>query len=321
MMNSMAAATFTVDWTETAPPDCRGGAVTVGNFDGLHRGHAALLAGLSEAARAARGPAIAVTFDPPPARLLAPFTEPPLLTTLADRAALLPAGVERLLILRTTPALLELSAESFYERVLRGGLAARAVVEGFNFRFGHGRAGDTALLARLCARDGLAFAAVPPLELDGSPVSSSRIRSALLAGDVTAAARWLGRPYRLRGIVAPGAMRGRTIGFPTANLSRTETLVPRDGVYACLATPENGLPWSAAINVGPNPTFGEASRKLEVHLIGFHGDLYGQVVTVDLIARLRDTRTFAGVGELVEQVRRDVEEARLRVEAYREGGG
>src|SRR5262249_42326926 len=151
----------------------------------------------------------------------------------------------------------------------------RAVVEGVNFGFGHNREGNVDTLAQLCRLAGLALTVVPPLIVDGLAVSSSRIRAALLHGDVREAALLLGRPYRLHGTVASGQRRGQTLGFPTANLDRLPTLVPGDGVYA-VRVPVAGAVWPGAANVGPNPTFGENARKVEVHLIGFSGDLYGQ---------------------------------------------
>jgi riboflavin kinase/FMN adenylyltransferase len=293
------------------PGDCRGGAVSVGNFDGVHRGHAALVAELVARARRVGGPAVAVTFDPHPIALLAPERLQPLLTTPADRAELLQAaGADHVVVLKTTPELLHQEAREFLDGLFGDRLAVRAVVEGFNFRFGRGRAGDNELLADWCRGRGVALTVVPPFTLDGAVVSSSRVRSALEAGDVAAAARLLGRPYRLRGAIGTGAKRGRALGFPTANLERPATLVPGDGVYAVRAVLADGSAWPAAANVGPNPTFGEQARKVEAHLIGFAGDLYGRPLAVDFMARLRATRLFAGPADLVEQLRTDVAAAR-----------
>src|SRR5439155_11386097 len=193
--------------------------------------------------------------------------------------------------------------------VVREGLGARAVVEGEDFRFGHDRTGEIDLLTRLCAEAGVTLSVVPPLQLDGAVVSSSRIRTELERGDVAEAARLLGRLYRLHGTVSMGQQRGRLLGFPTANLDPLLTLAPGDGVYA-VGVFSGGKAWPGAANVGPNPTFGEEARKVEVHLIDFSGDLYGQPLAVDFLARLRDTRPFAGVADLTEQLRRDVEQAR-----------
>ena len=302
-------------WTERPPADLTGGAVTVGNFDGVHRGHRELIAAARRGADAAGGPAVAVTFDPPPAALLNPQPDKATpLTTYADRAALLhAAGADHVVVLGTDAGLLSLSPEAFFEDVIAGLFRARAVAEGYNFRFGRGRAGDVAALRALCIRSGVSFTEVPPLLADGEPVSSSRVRAALVAGDVTAAAALLGRPYRIAGVVETGAKRGRTLGFPTANLGGVPTLLPAVGVYAVRAEATDGSSHPAAANVGPNPTFGDDARKIEVHLIDFAGDLYGQPLAVEFVQRLRDTRPFAGAGELVAQLKRDIAAAKTAV--------
>jgi riboflavin kinase/FMN adenylyltransferase len=216
------------------------------------------------------------------------------------------------LIFQTTRDLLQLSAEEFFEQVVRERLAPRAMVEGPNFAFGRNRAGTVETLRELCRRSGINLAIVPPLKLDGVPVSSSRVRDALTRGAMRAAAELLGRPYRLRGRVGMGRGRGQQLGFPTANLEQIETLVPGDGVYAVRVFHE-GTAWPGAANVGPNPTFGEQARKVEVHLIGFQGDLYGQTLALDFLQRLRDTRPFRGPDELADQLTKDIEQARLAV--------
>jgi riboflavin kinase/FMN adenylyltransferase len=300
----------TFSWDQDPPAFARGGAVAIGNFDGVHRGHAALLTELRRAADGVEGPAVAVTFDPHPLQLLRPEQFLPLLTTPADRAELLTAyGADHVLLLRTTPELLRLTAEEFFTRVLLERLAARAVVEGPNFGFGRNREGNIDTLAELCERHGLTLTVAAPLLQGGVVVSSSRVRSALMQGDVRQAAELLGRPYLMRGVVGTGQRRGQALGFPTANLGQVPTVIPGDGVYAVRVL-HAGKVWPGAANVGPNPTFGESARKVEVHLIGFKGDLYGQPLAVDFVDRLRDTRPFGGVAELVEQLRRDVEQAR-----------
>jgi riboflavin kinase/FMN adenylyltransferase len=297
-------------WDERPPAACRGGAVAVGNFDGVHRGHAALMAELRRQARALAGPAVALSFDPHPLQLLRPEQFQPVLTAAGDRAALLQAcGADQVIFLKTTPELLHLSAEGFFHQVLHESLAARAVVEGASFRFGRNREGNMETLGNLCRESGVALTIVPPVLVEGRPVSSSRVRAALEHGAVRQAATLLNRPYRLRGTVGTGRQRGRAIGFPTANLERFETLVPGDGVYA-VRVHRGDQTWPGAANVGPNPTFGESARKVEVHLIGFQGNLLGETLLVDFLDRLRDTQRFAGIAELSEQLRRDVEAAR-----------
>jgi riboflavin kinase/FMN adenylyltransferase len=303
-------ATAVLERTDRPPPGFAGGAVTVGNFDGVHRGHRALVTAARRWADRLGGPAVAVTFDPPPYQVLFPGSARPPLTTLPDRAALLhAAGADHVVVLKTDRGLLGLDPPAFFADVLLRTLGAQAVIEGYDFRFGRGRAGDTAALRTMCEAAGVGFEEVAPLEVGGEPVSSSRVRAALLAGEVAAAADLLGRPYRIAGTVVTGAKRGRTIGFPTANLGGVPTVLPGNGVYAVRAAVDDTA-HPAAANVGPNPTFGDDARKVEVHLIDFTGDVYGKPLAVEFVAKLRDTRPFAGVGELVEQVKRDVEAAK-----------
>ncbi len=299
-----------LDWMTHPPADYTGGAVSIGNFDGVHRGHAHLVRTVVEEARRVGGPAVLVTFDPPPLALLDPPAAKPPLTTPAERTAqLLQAGADRVATLKTNAGLLALGPIAFFEDVIAGLFRAKGVVEGFNFRFGRGRAGNVEQLRALCRTGGMSFREVSPIEDAGGPISSSRVRSALGAGEVSVAEALLGRPYSIAGIVETGAKRGRTIGFPTANLGGVATLIPKNGVYAVQARLD-GKSYRAAANIGPNPTFGENAQKLEVHLLDFDGDLYGRVVSVEFRKRLRETRPFANVGELIEQLKRDAAAAR-----------
>lgn len=303
-------AVHTIDWQATPPEDCRRGAITIGNFDGVHRGHAALLAELRRQADGLGGPAVALTFDPHPIELLRPENAPPRLTTDEERTRLLlELGADCVIVLRANHELLALRAAEFFAEMIQQRLQARALVEGTNFGFGRGREGDVAMLQQLCESAGIGLTVVPPVVLDGIEVSSSRVRTALTAGNVREAALLLGRPYRIEGLVGTGQRRGQQLGFPTANLEQVQTLIPGDGVYA-VRVPHEGKLWPGAANLGPNPTFGENARKAEVHLIGYRGDLYGKSLSVDFVERLRSTRSFNNVAELVEQVRRDVEQAR-----------
>jgi riboflavin kinase/FMN adenylyltransferase len=303
-------AVYTIDWDAMPSGDCCGGAVTIGNFDGVHRGHAALLVELRRQAAAWPGPAVALTFDPHPIELLRPSQAPPRLMTTEDRSQLLLGlGADHVVVLRANHELLSLRAAEFFAEVIQKRLQVRTLVEGTNFGFGRGREGDVETLARLCEPVGIRLTVLPPVILDGIEVSSSRVRSALTAGNVREATHLLGRPYRLHGRVVSGQRRGQKIGFPTANFEQVRTLIPGDGVYA-VRVPHEGKMWPGAANIGPNPTFDEKARKVEIHLIGFQGDLYGKSLAVDIVERLRDTRPFRNVAELVEQLKRDVEQAR-----------
>jgi riboflavin kinase/FMN adenylyltransferase len=300
---------------ETPATACRRGALTIGNFDGVHRGHLALLDSLAKKAQELGGPAVALTFDPHPLQLLRPEQFQPVLTTVSDRAEIMAArGADQVVILRTTPELLQLTARDFFQKVIREQLEARCLVEGENFCFGRNREGTVQSLTQLMQEAGLAPPTiVPAVRFQGTPVSSSRVRSALLNSHVREAATLLDRPYRIRGRVGTGQRRGQKLGFPTANLEQVTTLIPGDGVYAVRAVLD-GKVWGGAANVGPNPTFGEGARKVEVHVLDFAGDLYGQVLAVDFVDHLRNVQSFAGVDQLVEQLRADVERARRILE-------
>ncbi len=284
----------------------RGGYASIGNFDGVHRGHQAMLNTLTSRARSEGVPAVAVTFDPHPIALLRPEAAPPPLTSIEHRAELLGRyGVDVTVVIPTDRPFLALTAEEFFNRVVRGELHAKGLVEGPNFFFGRNRSGNVTVLRSLCAAHGLEFDVVPPVTVDEQLVSSSVIRSLIEAGDLGHAVRLLGHPYRVRGTVGRGAERGRTLGFPTANLFDVATLTPANGVYAALANTVEGRR-AAAVNVGPNPTFGEVARKIEVHVLDFTGDLYGQSLDVDFVDRVRDVKRFASVEDLRTQLERDV---------------
>lgn len=289
------------------PAEFQRGAVAVGNFDGVHRGHAQLIARLLHRAREVGGPAIVLTFDPHPVRILRPELAPPPLTWTERKAELLAElGVTAVWSYPTDEALLKLTAEQFFQQIIVDSLQARAMVEGPNFRFGKQRRGDVALLEQLCEANEVKLEIVQPVATGDELVSSSRVRDCIRAGDVATARHFLTRPYRLRGLVTHGAQRGSKIGFPTANLAGIDTLVPPSGVYAGRAFTSQGI-WPAAINIGPNPTFGEGATKFEAHLAGFSGSLYGQPLEVEFLARIRDTRPFESVSALTQQLAADVQ--------------
>ncbi|MGA1774907.1 MAG: bifunctional riboflavin kinase/FAD synthetase [Nitriliruptoraceae bacterium] len=292
--------------------------VTVGNFDGVHRGHLALV-DRAVAVGAARGvPAAALTFDPHPAAVLRPDAAPGLLQALDERvAALRAAGLDDVVVRRFDAALAALDPEAFVADVLLGERGAVAVVVGENFRFGRGATGDVARLRELCAAAGVAVEAVPLVGEGGTVVSSSALRAALAAGDVAAVSAGLGRPYALAGEVVRGDGRGRTIGVPTANVAVDPArALPADGVYACrvTGTDAGGAPVAgpAVVNVGRRPTFDGVGRTVEAHLLDAPPDLdlYGGRLRLEPVARIRGEQRFDGPEALVARIHEDVAEAR-----------
>jgi len=283
---------------------------TIGNFDGVHRGHQAILARVLDRARVLGGTSVAITFDPHPLKILAPGRAPELITTRRQKLALIEAaGVDAVLVLRFDAALAATTAESFVEGCLRGALGAREVYVGANFNFGRGREGTADTLVSLCAARGIAAGRVEEVRFLGSPVSSSRIRRAVRAGEVELAGELLGRPFAVEGTVRHGAGRGAGLGFPTANLECRNELVPQDGVYVT-RTLQGTARLPSVTNIGSRPTFADQEFALETHLLDTQIDLYGRDIEVSFLARLRQELRFASADALVEQVRRDVERAR-----------
>jgi riboflavin kinase/FMN adenylyltransferase len=292
------------------PASARGGAVAIGNFDGVHLGHRRIVERLLQRSRDVGGPAIVFTFDPHPVRILRPSECPPPLTWTERKAHLLKElGVDWIVAYPTDEKLLSLSAQQFFDRIVVDALAAKAMVEGPNFYFGHNREGTIDVLKRLTVAAGMTLDVIEPLTLDGQLVSSSLIRQLIASGDVAAAARMLTHPYRIRGMVTHGAGRGAQLGFPTANLEAIDTLLPGQAVYACRAW-MGGQSFAAAANIGSNPTFGEHGHKVEIHLIDREIDLYGEPLEVEFLAKLRDVKTFASKEQLVTQLKDDIDEAR-----------
>lgn len=288
----------------------RGGVAAIGNFDGVHRGHCRLLARLRSRAADTGATPVIVSFDPHPLTLLRPALAPRALVWPERKRELLhAAGIRRVLFLETTAALLAMTAHEFFSKVLRERLGLDGLVEGPNFRFGKDRSGDVELLGRLCREAGMSLDVVPIAEGAGAGISSTRIREALERGDVGLAAELLGRPHGIRGLVAVGDRRGAGLGFPTANLVEVESFCPPPGVYAGRVNIK-GRVFPAACNLGPNPTFEVHGVKVEVHLVGFEGDLYGQSLEVEFLARLRDVRKFSGPEELKARLALDVAETR-----------
>ena len=285
--------------------------VTIGSFDGVHRGHQTLVRRAVDAASDRGVRSVAVTFEPHPSAVVRPGSEPPYLQTLSDRiTSLYAAGIDRVLVLDFTPALAALEPHEFLERVLVGRLAPLKVVVGTNFRFGHKAAGDVVVLAEGGEQHGYEVEAVTLLELDGEPISSSAIRDRLGDGDVAWTTRALGRPHEVVGEVVAGEGRGRTIGVPTANVAPVAgLLVPANGVYAGHAR-LGERSWPCVTNVGTRPTFDGHDVTVEAHLLDVEEDLYGRRLAVSFEHRLRGEQKFEGPDQLVAQIRRDLDAAR-----------
>jgi riboflavin kinase/FMN adenylyltransferase len=286
-----------------------GRSLALGTFDGVHLGHRKVIGEALERGRAAGLPVAVVTFDPHPLQVLRPEAPPHLITPTSVKADLIASlGVDELVVIPFTEELSRMSAETFADEVLAGGLGARHLSVGANFRFGHEAQGDVRLLERSGSFE---TTVVPLVELHGKPVSSTRIRELLEAGAVAEARELLGAPFRLRGPVVEGDARGRLLDMPTANVTPPpEIVLPATGIYAAVATLE-GQERPAAVSIGVRPTFEQAGElKVEAHLLDFDGDLYGRTLTLDLIERIRDEERFDSAEELVEQMRRDVERVR-----------
>jgi len=286
---------------------------TVGTFDGIHRGHQAVLREVVQrAGKAGERTTLLVTFDPHPLEVVNPSAAPRLLTLSDEKRVLATAlGVERVEVVAFTPELARLGPEEFVRDVLRARFGMQELVLGYDHGFGRGRAGDVDMVRRLAREDGFALEVVAAVKDDGQPISSSLIRTAVAHGDLASAERGLGRPYSVRAVVERGAGRGRTIGVPTINLTSPDPrkLLPPDGVYA-VRVEIDGKRYGGMMNQGPRPTFGVHARGLEVHLFDFTGDLYGATVTVEWVRRLRDTQTFPSRQVLVDQIERDAVAAR-----------
>lgn len=292
-----------------------GAVLTIGNFDGVHRGHRALI----EQARSvagARGKVIAVTFDPHPATILKPEAAPLRLTPLPIKTRLLQeAGADEVIVVPPEREVLEMEAEAFFA-LLRDEARIAHLVEGENFCFGKGRRGTVSVLSEWIKGTPMGLTVLKPVEvalvdMNLVQVSSSLIRTLAAWGRVRDAGICLGSPLRLVGKVVEGFKRGRTLGFPTANLDCTGNVVPADGVYAA-RTHLDGKTYPIALNVGPLPTFSDKARQVEAHLIGFQGDLYGQTLELELVDHLRDTRKFPSIQALQLQLTQDIARATER---------
>jgi riboflavin kinase/FMN adenylyltransferase len=286
--------------------------VAIGNFDGVHVGHRQLLELARERAEALGGQSVALSFDPHPAKVLAPKLAPPLICTPERKQELIAAcGIDVLCLEPFNAAVAAQSADEFVAGTLVSDLGAREIVVGYDFTYGRGRTGNTQTLAEAGGKLDFAVSVVPQVTVHGLAASSTKIRELLLEGNVAGARLLLGRNFDVDGTVVRGAGRGKDLGFPTANIAVKNELLPRPGIYATRVS-VNGGPWrAAATSLGTNPTFGGGALTLEAHLIHFQGNLYGETVRVAFVAWLRGEERFASVEALIEQIHADVAHTRL----------
>jgi riboflavin kinase/FMN adenylyltransferase len=303
-----------LDSGSAVPERLRGGIVALGNFDGFHKGHQAVVGRAVERARAEGRPALVATFEPHPMRFFRPTSPWFRLTPMEQRARLIEAaGVDAMYVFQFDAAFAAVTPEQFVTEWLAGRIGAAGVVTGGDFTFGKNRGGDIGLLANLGAEHGLSAEAVPSVEDEGEPVSSTRIRQALRAGDCETAARLLTRPFAIEGIVEHGDKRGRTIGYPTANIALGNYVRPRFGIYAVRGRLPDGTLLEGAANLGIRPTFEPPKELLEPYFFDFDGDLYGQRIEVELISFLRPEEKYDTLEALTAQMEKDCAEARRRL--------
>ena len=292
-------------------PEHYGCVATIGNFDGVHLGHQAVLGQLSEKAAEMGLPSVVIMFEPQPQEFFTPESSPARLTRFREKLrSLLRFSIDRVLVLRFDQHLAGLSADEFIKQILREGLGIRYLVVGDDFRFGKMRQGDFAMLQSAGAEHGFQVVNMHTFNIDGERVSSTRIRKALIAGDLSTAEKLLGRPYRMCGRVAHGDKRGRSIGFPTANIHLHRKATPVQGVYCVEMFGLDVEPVEGVANVGTRPTVGGTRSLLEVHLFNFKNDIYGRYVHVDFVRKLRDELRFDSFEELKVQIEKDAADAR-----------
>jgi len=305
-----------LDGGSAVPDALRGGIVALGNFDGFHKGHQAVVGRAVSRARSEERPALVATFDPHPVRFFKPDTPPFRLTTLNQRERLFAqAGAHAMLVFHFGPELAQVTAPDFVTDYLVSRIGAAGVVTGEDFTFGKGRGGDVEVLKMLGQANRLSVGAVAPVAEDGEPVSSSRIREALEAGDCETAARLLTRPFAIEGVVEHGDKRGRELGYPTANIALGPYLRPRFGVYAVRGRLAGGRLLDGVANLGTRPMFDPPKELLEPWFFDFDGDLYGETVEVELISFIRDEAAFDDLDALKARIAADADEARRRLAA------
>jgi riboflavin kinase/FMN adenylyltransferase len=291
--------------------------MTIGNFDGVHLGHQAIFRTLSQRARAIGGTAVVLTFDPHPLKILAPERCPLLITPTPKKLSIIQGcKLDVVVCLPFTQELADLTPVAFVEQVLVGTIGIQEIYVGYNFAFGKGRQGSIALLQELGNRHGFRVHIIEPISIEGRVVSSSIIRQWIQQGNVDEAALLLGRLYSIAGTVVEGYQKGRELGFPTANVRSPDELFPGRGVYAVMVDWRDQRHEGVA-NIGFNPTFGRTQLSVEIHLFNFSQQLYGEVVEVSFVQKIRDERAFPSVADLVKQIGQDVETAQTLLAVHR----
>jgi len=301
--------------TDSIPRSLRNPVLTIGNFDGVHRGHQALFRRVKEWAQRLEGESVVMTFDPHPLQVLAPGKGPAFITCHESKLKLIEScGIDVTIVIPFSREFSQISANDFVEKLLVDKFGVKAIVVGYDYRFGHSREGDIDFLKKMGQRFGFSVDTVSGLRIEETMVSSTAIRRLIKEGDIREAGRLLGRSYEISGTIVQGRQRGgRLLGFPTANIRMTTQAQPRRGVYVVEVDVE-GRTYGGAACLGYNPTFGDVDLSLEVHILDFEGNIYGKPITVRFLERLRDEKRFSGPEELMAQIKRDVEMARQILE-------
>jgi len=285
--------------------------LTIGNFDGVHKGHLALFDKVMERAKAINGQSVIMTFDPHPIKVMNPGNGPPLITPVEQKLELISnAGIDVIVCLAFTLEFASMSAEDFVQDILTDRLGVREIVVGYDYTFGHKRQGDASLLREMGDKLGFRVHLTGPIHLDDAVVSSTSIRKLVQQGNLVDAKKFLGRDYQICGTVVKGKGRGgRLLGFPTANLEPVDELIPKRGVYAVTVRIDDKK-YCGVANIGYNPTFGDDALSVETHVLDFSENIVGRMIKVKFIQRLRDEKTFGDVKELSDMITQDIEQAR-----------
>jgi riboflavin kinase/FMN adenylyltransferase len=285
--------------------------LTIGNFDGVHKGHLALFDKVKERAKTINGHSIVMTFDPHPVKVMKPGNGPPLITPIEQKLELISnAGIDVILCLSFTLEFASISAEDYVQNILVDKIGVKEIVVGYDFTFGRKRQGNVTLLREMGEKLGFRVHLMDPVHLDNAVVSSTSIRELVQEGNLSDAKKFLGRNYQICGTIIKGKDRGgRLLGFPTANLRSVDELIPKRGVYAVTVV-VNDQTWHGVTNIGYNPTFGDDALTVETHLLDFSEDIVGKTIKIKFVKRLRDEETFGDVKELSDQITRDIEQAR-----------